>query len=381
MMQTLSRKKCCICSASDLKGFLNVPQFPIFMGTTSQSVDKDLFYDLDWVICDGCGCLQLSKLIPMELLYDTQHSSGTVGDIWKQHHIEFSKFIFRDNITSICEIGAGNCELASIVLKTNPGLKYLIIEPNPANVPNGADTIKGFIEDNFNQAKKFQSIVHSHVLEHVYNPQTFISGLASIMDSKSVMYVSFPNIEQLIKTRGTNSLNFEHTYFLHPSQLKSLLQFFGLSIIREQKYKDHSFFYKVVKSNIQSGKLEIPSIALESQTYKDLWIDLKKFVKYINQIIDINIIPTYVFGAHIFSQALLCLNLSTKNIVGVLDNSTVKQGQRLYGTSLKVSNPSVIKNQERVRVILNASHYQEEIRNQLLDINPNVEIIELNISS
>ena len=84
----------------------------------------------------------------------------------------------------------------------------------------------------------------------------------------------------------------------------------------------------------------------------------------------------YLFGAHVFSQALLALGLDTSKIIGILDNSHDKQSKRLYGTSYKVFSPSEIKNQSNSLVVLNASHYQDEIRAQLKQIDKNLVIIE-----
>ena len=60
------------------------------------------------------------------------------------------------------------------------------------------------------------------------------------MNDNKKMYISFPNIEAFIEAAGTNSLNFEHTYFLDPDQLKCMLRSHNLLVIREQTYKNHS---------------------------------------------------------------------------------------------------------------------------------------------
>ena len=60
----------------------------------------------------------------------------------------------------------------------------------------------------------------------------------------------------------------------------------------------------------------------------------------------------------------------------MLDNALIKQGRRLYGTPYEVFQPETIKHLESVRVILKVANYQSEIREQLIQINTNVEIIE-----
>lgn len=375
-MKSVIRKKCCICESIDLKFFFEIPKFPIFMGTTLNSQTEDIFQDQKWVLCNMCGCLQLSELIPLKILYSKEHSAGAVGEIWKNHHKMFAYFILADAPKSICEIGSARCELASIILEENSETTYLIIEPNPLKVPKKARLITGFIEENLIELANYDAVVHSHVLEHIYNPRLFISDVARSMKFNSIMYISFPNIAKLIDTRGTNSLNFEHTYFLHPDQLKSLLDVYGLKVLREEKYLDHSYFFKVLKQSNVIAKQHIINISHTADAFKEMWQELASFVYSTNILISKNPIPTFLFGAHIFSQGLISLGLDTKFINGVLDNSVDKQGERLYGSNLEVFSFETIRGIGSVRVILKASHYQDEVRDQIISINPYAEIIE-----
>ena len=376
MVKTEVRSNCCMCESIELEPFFEILKFPIFMGTTQAPLEEDIFQDQKWVLCAECGCLQILELIPLQILYSREHSSGAIGEIWKNHHKTFANFILEDSPESICEIGAAHCTLSEMILEKNPQTNYLIIEPNPINVPQNVKLIPGFIEDNLIEISNYQAVVHSHVLEHVYNPRLFISNTASSMIDNCVMYISFPNIERLIDTRGTNSLNFEHTYYLHPDQLKSLFRMYGLKVVREEKYLEHSYFFKVVKNNELITNSKILNIAYTAESFKKMWQELALFVHSTNLLISKNPIPTFLFGAHIFSQGLISLGLDTNCIKGILDNSVDKQGGRLYGTNLNVFSFEAIRNLENVRVILKASHYQSEIRNQIISINSSAEIIE-----
>jgi 2-polyprenyl-3-methyl-5-hydroxy-6-metoxy-1,4-benzoquinol methylase len=357
---------------------MELKSFPILMGTTLNLSENDEFVDQKWVTCGSCGCLQLANLIPLEKLYSEQHSAGAVGKIWQEHHKAFSDFILEDKPSNICEIGAAHGELAKNLLRAKPDLDYLIIEPSPVNIHKNVRVILGFAEDHLNEVYNYQNIVHSHVLEHLYSPTKFLSNLAVGMKEQSFMYMSIPNIQRLIETGGTNSLNFEHTYYLHPKQLQSLLQKLELQIEREFKYLDHSYFFKIKKSRSSNGidDKEIANIAEFAEQFRDMWKDLGEFTSIVNAQISKESIPTYIFGAHVFSQGLISLGLDTKQIIGILDNSQEKQGKRLYGSNLEVFDPKVIQGDLPVRVILKASHYQDEIRKQLQALNSNVQVME-----
>jgi hypothetical protein len=104
--------------------------------------------------------------------------------------------------------------------------------------------------------------------------------------------------------------------------------------------------------------------------------DLRSFVSNVNEVVKNLDAPIFLFGAHVFSQSLVVLGLGTEKIYGIIDNAESKQNERLYGTKFLVYPPKIIAEFPLVYVVLKASHYQEEIKSQLLEINPNVIVLE-----
>ena len=123
-------------------------------------------------------------------------------------------------------------------------------------------------------------------------------------------------------------------------------------------------------------------IALESKyvEYKKMF---EEYLEYNNEVIKkindkiLNFEwDIYLFWAHVFSQYLIHQWINTEKIVWILDNSIIKQGKRLYWSKYMVYNPSFLWEQKKIWVILRAGQYQEEIKTQLLWINPSILIIE-----
>ncbi len=377
ILEIVKRTNCCICGSDSFKSALEIAKFPILMGTTLQEKSFDIFHDLRWATCSSCGCIQLLELIPLTVLYSQQHSAGAIGQIWQRHHEEFANFILKSNPESICEIGSAHGQLSQLILDAKPDIPYTIIEPAPLNVDSRVKMVVGIAEDHLDVVAQNKVVVHSHVIEHVYNAKEFLESLSEVMDIGTSMFISFPNIQELIDTGGSNSLNFEHTYFLDPVQLNSLLRTNGFTLNQQEMYLRHSYFLHVTKTSKQiSIDLPLENIEAKSLTFVAMWKTLSEFVEHTNGILKLERMPTYIFGAHVFSQALFSLGLSEHDFDGVLDNSTGKIGERLYGTNLTVGHPGVIQGLDRVRVVLKASHYQEEVKKQLIDLNPNVEICE-----
>jgi len=349
------------------------------MGVTELPLDSDIFMDQDWAICENCSCLQLTNLVPLEILYSVNHSVEAVGKIWQTHHEEFAKTIVRESPVSICEIGGSHGYLAGIITHRLPEIKYLMIEPSPTFHNERIEIVKGFFEDHSERVLGFDSIIHSHVLEHLYEPLKFMAELNKYMTQSASVHMSIPNINALLLKFGSNALNFEHTYCLTPENLSFMAGKTGFKIVNVENYIDHSFFVTLKKAEKYQSQIQEIKVKNEIsiRNFDFLWNGLGEFVERTkSRINNKSGVSTYIFGAHVFSQSLFHLGLSQCSIEGILDNAAAKIGKRLYGTPYEVFHPENIRNLRKVRVILKAASYQSEIKKQLLELNGNVEIIE-----
>jgi hypothetical protein len=378
-LKLIKRVRCVICESISLVSYKYLAKFPIYMGVTEQPLADDIYMDQKWSLCKDCFCLQLVELAPLEVLYSRNHSVEAVGNIWQTHHKEFAKTIIKDSPVSICEIGGSHGFLAKQIISLLPDIKYLMVEPDPTLDDNRIKIVKSYFEDNPKIVKDYDNIVHSHVLEHLYEPLKFLSEINNNIQDSTIINMSIPNINQLLVNLGTNALNFEHTYFLTLENLEYMAAKTGFEIIEIDNYINHSFFVKMKKN--KNGKINIEKLRLSNEfnlkNFDLLWDGLSRFVNKTSDVINSEPnVPTYIFGAHVFSQSLYYLGLDKCKIAGVLDNASLKISKRLYGTPYEVFQPEAISNIKNVRVILKAANYQSEIKRQLIEINNNVEIIE-----
>ena len=372
-MKLINRTTDVITNSTNLEDLHTVTDVPILMSCTTKEESTDIKKDLVWQISKDYGVIQLKNLIPLDVLYSTPHS-GTTGGMWLQHHQEFSKFLSKFNPTSVLEIGGAHGMLATDYLKNNT-IPWTIIEPNPFPVDNcPAKFIKGFFDDKFSATEKVDTIVHSHVFEHVYDPNEFMQNISNIMCNGNKLIFTLPNMQNMLENKYTNCINFEHTIFLTESYVEYLLSKFGFKIIEKAYFNNHSIFYSTVKDDT------VIPFELDTNLYdknKQIYLDYVKYYK--DLIIELNnklkdtTLPIYLFGAHVFSQYLLTVGLDSTKINSILDNDSKKQGKRLYGTGLKIQSPHVLKNGQAMVVILKAGIYNEEIKQDILEnINPNI---------
>ena len=370
-MNNLIRKKDIINSSTNLEQIYKVKNFPVFMGTVEHSKKEDIFADMIWEIGKDTGMIQLKELIPLDILYSENHSSGVVGKLWSQHHEEFAKFISEFDPSKVFEIGGAHGILAKKYEKFNSNVDWTIVDPNPVPIENSkAKYIKGFFSEKSSFDLKGSTIVHSHTLEHIYDPISFLKSISRKVDQNTYQIFSVPNINEMIKRKYTNGLNFEHTYFLTEEFIDFFLKSSGFELIKKDYFlEDHSIFICAKKNDNLDGAQILKKNYYEvnkkifmsfAKYYDDLINDLNKKISKSNTNI-------YLFGAHIFSQYLISVGLNTKKIKSILDNDNLKQKKRLYGTNLFVEDPSVLKKEENPVVILKAGVYNEEIKNQIIN--------------
>ena len=97
-------------------------------------------------------------------------------------------------------------------------------------------------------AAPFDVVVHSHVFEHIYEPDRFMSHLAGFMPEGKSLVFSLPNMQAMMERKYTNCINFEHTVLLTEPYVEHLLAKHGFRLQKKSYFMDdHSIFYAAVR--------------------------------------------------------------------------------------------------------------------------------------
>lgn len=364
----IDRNKSVVTGKENLEHLYTFKDFPVFFGCVNAPQEDDLLADMAWAIDPESGVVQLTKLIPLEILYKEQHVDG-YGPTWEKYYNAFADYIVKQGPASVLEIGGGAGKLTSAAIKRSEEFTWTIVEPNPIIEEGGRiKVIRSFFDENFNYDGTVDAIVFSQVLEHAYDPRKFIEHIAKFLKPGGRLIFAYPHLALWLSRKYTNAINFEHTVLLTEHHLDILLPELGFKVLDKERYEDHSFFYVAERS---ISPLLIPDLGNKYDEYKNLFLDFINYhvdmVKDLNEQILASDAPVYLFGAHIFSSYLINFGLRTDRIVTVLDNSPLKQGKRLYGTDFIVASPKILKDKGPVNVILKAGIYNEEIKKDILE--------------
>lgn len=375
-MNLIERNRCVFSDRKDLELLHCFERFPVFMGCVDHPPEADVYAKMSWWISRSTGSLQLNPLIPMKVLYSQSHGAGSVGALWHRHHSEFAKFVSEHDPGCVLEIGGGHGILAQNCLQLRPDVRWTIIEPNPTIPPDSkVRVIRQLFDAKFIIDEEVDTVVHSHLLEHIYEPLEFMAQLSRSLRQGKKHLFSVPRLQIMLERKYTNCINFEHTVFLTEPLIEYILLRNGF-MVKEKRYflDDHSIFYATVRDETATSIARLPNeYNRNRQIYMDyiqFHIDLVKGLnnKMLNQRGDI-----FLFGGHVFAQYLLGFGLDESRIQCILDNDPHKQGQRLYGSNLMVQSPKILHDVDNPVIILRAGVYNNEIKEDILNkIKPNV---------
>ena len=376
-MKILTRKESIIDGDKHMEELFRLKKFPIYMGVTSQDEKKDLFSDLIYEINTVNGEVQIKDLIAEDDLYQNAHYDN-VGNGWKEHHRAFAKFVAKHKPKKIFEIGGGR-GILSVEYSHFCEAEWTILEPVPNPVPEcKAQYIQEFFSSDYRIEGKYDAIIHTHTLEHFYNPVSCIENIGKAGIGEW-MFFSIPNMEEMMRRCYTNVMNFEHTFYCAEPYVTYICNACGYNVVETQKFKDdHSIFYAVQKI---AGYLpiDLPNEYFQNKKLFMHWKTRQEGIaNYLNYKLeeDLSGRKIYFFGAHANTQFLLSFQVQINKIEGIIDNDPAKQGKRLYGTPFQVYSSEVLRYQREPIVILRSGTHNNEIKKGILGVNPMTEIWE-----
>ena len=369
------RLNCVICDNNKFTDVINIKN--------TINIISDIEYDnneiksLNFIGCENCGCVQLKNLFSQNLIY-SQPLQIFDGPNIQKHRDSFCDFII-NNINyekNLFEIGGAYGDLAKKIIQkysdNESDINYKILEYNAQHYPeiNNVEYITGDCElYNYNGIK---TIIMSHVFEHLYAPRIFLNKVSAT--SIENIFISIPDMDNLMISGDLNNLNILHTYYINSQFIIYLFNLYGFNLeINENLYNNSNFYY--FKKNIK--------ITTYGYDYKNLHLINQIKLFYNNEIEKIEKIklnkPFYICPSGFYGQFIYFnLNKETKlHLLGFLDSDKFKINKRLSGTNLYNFEKDIIKNINEIYILISSVKHKYEITNELTNYNNNIIFINI----
>jgi len=324
------------------------------------------FLELPIGQCEICSSLQYMKVINPELLYKDSHNETSTTPTWKKHHDFFYDFCNQNIIdkNNILEIGGAQLILANKFIEEYKDINYTIIDFIEKDVKHDRiNLIKGNCENyKFNN----ETIIMSHVFEHLHNPSIFLENVKS--SNINTIIISVPNLHYLFLQDNINLISIEHTFYFTFNHLFNLFGKYSFHCKSQTDFMNHSNFfcfirkdsiYKQLSYNMNEHELLSTFFSRRESRFDN--------IKIKETDTNIWIVPAGHYG-YILYQSLYKRNLS-KNIKGFLDNDKTKQNKYMTSTSLCIYPFEILKNKVDVTILLYGGPYTHEIKQQILFFN------------
>lgn len=365
-MLTLERNKCVICYSELTDNvILHEHNMPITFSPTIDPREKDIHFNLNWIECIICGCVQLKYLIEPSILYDHPHNQTQLTYTWNLHHTAFMNFIGDVSGKSVLEVGGSDGYLRNKIMSSCSPTEYYICDFSSDEYY----TLSFNIEDLSTLdviPSDVSVIIMSHTLEHLYYPRVSIENLYKL--GINTIFISVPWMEMLLEDKSISILHIEHTFYIYASHLKFILESSGFNVTSMCTFNKHSIF---IKAERNASKHDISSVKHEETLELRNYFKLRTNMLHSHKISKQTILAP---GGHFASIFYNYLSKEERmNIVCCIDNDPQKQNKRLYGTdcmmlSLGKAYELYIENkEEELDIIIISCPYQEEIKKQIIE--------------
>jgi hypothetical protein len=262
------------------------------------------------------------------------------------------------------EVGANKGGLYTM-LKEKRNIHYNVLDMYKNNeLDESIDFVQGNCEE-FNFTG-YNTLILSHVFEHLYSPLTFIKNIKK--NSVSTVFISIPNFDFLLKEESISIIHSQHTFFCG---LDYILYMFSLHKYKCENYITYQGNFKsyMLKFVLDESIVPLFMPSTDVRLYKNIYENKIDYYK------NIEVPPnSYIFPSGIYGQYLYYFLINKKNIVGFLDNNNERHNKKLYGTDKLTFSPLHVDLNHSTIIICDCP-YKNEIISGLKVISPSIRFL------
>jgi hypothetical protein len=361
-------KNCRLCFSKNLVKVIDLKKSPLANNLKDKiklSINQKK-YPLSALFCKNCFHLQLSHIVKAKILFNKYFYLTGTSSATHLHFEQYYRAIkkrLKKNQKKILEIASND---GTFLKKFDKTFEKFGVDPakNLKSFYNNQD-IKFFNNFFSNKISKkikkkygsFDVITANNVCAHIDEFHDFINGIKNILSLEGFFVFEVSYLKEVLKKKTFDTIYHEHLDYHSLTPLKSFfenlqLKIFDVEFSKVQGgsirvYVCHKTSYRnedvKIKININKEKiLGMHKISTYFNFQKKI-ISIKKSVNLLLKNIKRKNLTIYGFGAAAKATTFLnFFDIDQKIINKVVDDNSLKQGNFIPGTSIKIHDPRIL---------------------------------------
>lgn len=241
---TTSTAWCRSCGSTALEPVLSLGRMPLANALVAEGRlgQPEPLYPLDVVLCPQCALVQITEIVPREVLFSEYIYFSSYSETMLRHAREIADGLIESRrlgpSSLVIELASNDGYLLQNLVRQ--GIPVLGIEPaaNIARVAEekGVRTLCRFFDDGVarevrDRGQTADVILANNVLAHVSDLKGFVEGIRILLKDDGVAVIEMPYVRDLIERREFDTIYHEHIYYFSATALQRLFGRHGLELV------------------------------------------------------------------------------------------------------------------------------------------------------
>ncbi len=387
---TASLRECMACGSTEVRSVLSIEQAPVLCNQLCHSREEALaaaVAPIDLASCLRCGHLYNASFDASRIAYGPdyenalhfsprfrEYSNELIQDLNRRHALE---------ARPVVEVGCGDGDfLRQLCAPARAlGFGYDPSYSGPAIVDERVHlSNNSFFDDNDRPDPAL--LCCRHVLEHVEQPQEFVSALAAALGAttSTALYLEVPNALYTLRDLGIWDIIYEHPSYFCAESLRRIAVRSGFDNVEVEEVFGGQFLS--LHAKLELGSTEPgPDQALS----KEMAATLDRFASaYESKVAEWQDVlvkarasgrKVAVWGAGSKGSSFLNVLRAGTEVEFIIDVNPAKHGKFVAGTGHRIVAPEALRGSAVETIVLMNPLYEHEVRASLDQIKPDTVVL------
>jgi SAM-dependent methyltransferase len=362
-LKTSTLSQCRSCGGTHLTHVLSLGEMPLANAllTCDQVSAPENVYPLELALCGDCSLLQITEMVPPEILFREYLYFSSFSDTVVKHAQEIAERLLverrLDSKSLVLEIASNDGYLLQHFVKA--GVPVLGVEPaaNIAKVAveRGIPTVSEFFGLDLAQAfvaagTRADVVLANNVMAHVPDINGVVAGIRHVLQPDGVFVMETPYVKDLIDELEFDTIYHEHLFYYSLTALEHLFRRNGLAATAVEHVSIHGGSLRVTA--VHAGREgDRPTVRALLDTEKEWGVAterpycdfagrvdaLRQSLRALLEGLKRNNKRVAAYGAAAKGATLLnFMSIDGELLDFVVDRSTYKQGRFMPGVRLPI---------------------------------------------